>query len=141
MKNKAATDDDKTLYGGKGLVAKELKNAPMVINEKVFPHRCAAQTDCYDCGQPINRGETMMVSAVEITKGMQGTSPRYNLHEACYEVVGRVISIIGKAQTHTMKGRATLQGIWNENAEAIRSADAELADMIQGVFGKPKKAK
>lgn len=132
--NKPAIDKD--LYDRRGMIDKGLKSQPLRIVEQPHQHRATVETDCHDCGQLIAQGEPFVVSALDCTKGVRGTGYRYSIHMACYDIVGRVVALLGKEATHTFEGRAPLTELWKLNKAAIRAGDAELADMLEGAFGK-----
>lgn len=129
---------DKELYGKAGVSGLNAK-APLVITEKPFPHRAADDTICHDCGELIAKGEPFIVSAIEATKGMKGTSTRYSIHAGCYDIVGRVVLVLGKQATHSFDGRPSLRDLWKTHHKDIGAADPELAHMLEAAFGKVKK--
>lgn len=128
---------DKDLYNRGGVVDKDLARSPLRITEKPFPHRMAAEdVTCHDCGQYIAPGEQFMVSALECTKGTKATQYRYSVHLACYDVVGRVVMILGKGATHAFEGRPPLSELWKQHRPAILGADPDLGAMLEMAFGK-----
>lgn len=127
---------DKDLYSRQGVIDKGLKSAPLRVIEQPHTHRAMVDTECHDCGQIIAQGEPFVVSAIECTKGVRGTQYRYSIHMACYDIVGRVVLILGKDATHAFEGRPSLREIWKAHAKAIGDADPELAGMLEGAFGK-----
>lgn len=129
---------DKDLYSRQGVIDKGLKSQPLRITERPFQHRATVETDCYDCGQLIAQGEPFIVSALECTKGVRGTQHRYSVHLACYDIVGRVVAILGKDATHAFEGRPSLREMWKAHAKAIGAAVPELAGMLEQAFGKVK---
>lgn len=129
---------DKQLYGTGGVSSLNPK-APLVVTEKPHQHRAAADTPCHDCGQLIAKGEPFIVSAIEATKGLKGTNHRYSIHLACYDIVGRVVLIVGKAVTHGFDGRPPLTEMWKTHHKKIGAADPVLASELEGAFGKVKK--
>lgn len=133
----SAARQDPRLYGKAGVADGLNPKAPLVITEKPHQHRCASETECYDCGNLIAKGEPMVVSALDITQGMKGKAPRYNIHLACYDVVGRVVIALGKDATHSFEGRPKLGDLWRLHHVELRRRDKALADMLEGVFGKP----
>lgn len=132
-----AAKSDPRLYGKAGLAAGLNPKAPLVISERPHQHRCASETECYDCGQLIAKGEPMIVSALDITQGMKGKAPRYDIHLACYDVVGRVVIALGKDATHSFDGRPNLRELWRTHHVELRRRDADLAKALEGAFGKP----
>src|SRR6185312_9538584 len=127
--------DDKDLMGRAGAADKSLRKAPLRITEKPHQHRAAEDIECYDCGRYIARGEPFVVSALECTKGTKGVAHRYDVHIACYDIVGRVVIILGKDATHSFEGRPSLRDLWAKNKKAIREGDQELAEMLEEAFG------
>lgn len=131
-----AVRTDPRLYGKAGVADGLNPKAPLQISERDHRHRSASEVECYDCGHLIAKGEPMVVSAVEATQGMKGKSHRYNIHLACYDVVGRVVMVLGKDATHSFEGRPSLLDLWRLHHVEIRRRDGELAKLLEGAFGK-----
>lgn len=135
----STTDDEAYrkagLRPGSGMTDGLNPNGPLQISEKPHQHRAVADTPCHDCGNIISKGEAMVVSALECTQGMNGRSYRYNIHQNCYPVVGRLIMAVGKDKTHGFEGRKPLTDLWDEHRDTIRARDPELAKTLEGAFG------
>lgn len=127
---------DKALYDRGGVSGLNPK-APLQITEKSFQHRAQAEVECHDCRRLIAKGEPMMVSSLECTQGTRGKTHRYEIHLACYGVVGQVVAELGKDATHSFEGRPGLHKLWKDHHAAIRRADKKLAAMLEQGFGKP----
>jgi hypothetical protein len=128
---------DPRLYGKAGVADGLDPKAPLQVTEKGHPHRCASETECYDCGNLIAKGEAMVVSNIEAVQGLKGKSHRYQIHLACYEVVGQVINLVGKAETHSFEGRPSLVELWRQHHALIRQRDKDLAAKLEKGLGKP----
>lgn len=133
----SAPRQDPRLYGKAGVADGLSAKTPLTITEKDHPHRCAGDTECHDCGNLIAKGEPMIVSAVDCTQGTKGKSHRYQIHQACYGIVGRVVMLLGKNATHSFEGRPSLRELWKQNHEVIRQRDKNLADTLEKGLGKP----
>lgn len=131
------TRSDPKLYGKGGVAAGLNPKAPLTITEKDHRHRAVSECECHDCGNLIAKGEPHVVSAVECTQGMRGKSHRYNVHEACYGIVGRVVLALGKEATHSFEGRPSLLDLWRLHHVEIARRDKELAKTLEAAFGKP----
>lgn len=133
----AQARQDPRLYGKAGVADGLNPKAPLMVTERDHPHRSAAETECHDCGHLIAKGEPMIVSAVDCTQGTKGRSHRYQIHQACYGIVGRVILVLGKDACHSFDGRPSLRELWAKHHEAIRKRDKQLADTLEKGLGKP----
>ena len=127
---------DKHLYSKAGVSGLDPKT-PLKIEEKHHAHRSASDCECHDCGRLLVKGEPMVVSSIECTQGVKGRTHRYEVHLACYDVVGEVVNALGKDATHTWEGRPPLSQLWAEHHKAIRKADKALAAKLEAGFGKP----
>lgn len=130
-------DDEKVLYGRAGKADGLNPKKPLEVQEKQRTDRAQTEGPCHDCGHLIAKGEVHVVSSVECTEGMKGTTHRYSIHEACYPVVGQVVAVLGKEATHTFAGRPPLTELWKQHHQAIRRQDVALATMLQQAFGEP----
>lgn len=113
------------------------KNKPLTVTEKAYQHRATMEMDCHDCGNLISKGEPYQQSNVTAEQGFNAKSHRYECHLACYDVVGRVVMILGKEKTHSFDGRPSLRQMWADHHAEINAADDGLGAMLQGAFGKP----
>jgi len=128
---------DPRLYGTGGVADGLDPRAPLRVTEKPHQHRSASECECYDCGNLIAKGEPIVISALECTQGTKGKTYRYNVHLACYDVVGRVVLALGKDATHSFDGRPNLRDLWAAHHADIRKADKELAAQLEQGLGKP----
>jgi hypothetical protein len=127
---------DKDLYGSGGVSGLDPK-APLKTEEKHNTTRALSEVECHDCGQLIAKGEPMIVSSLECTQGTKGRTHRYEIHLACYEVVGEVVNVLGKQACHGFNGRPPLTKLWAEHSATVRKASKTLAKQLEGAFGKP----
>lgn len=128
---------DEGAYSTRGEAPGLNPNKRLEVTEKGSTHRAVADMDCYDCGNLINRGESHIISKVEASKGMNAVTHRYDIHEDCYGMVGQVVSLLGKDETHGFDGRPSLRDLWKRHAKDIRAKDAAIADLLEGAFGRP----
>lgn len=132
-----AAKADPRLYGNAGVADGLDPKLPLQITEKDHRYRNASACECHDCGFEIAKGEAMVVSAIQCLRGVHGKSHRYNIHEACYAIVGRVVMLLGKEATHTFEGRPSLRDLWKQHHVTIKKGSKELYEMLLKGLGKP----
>jgi hypothetical protein len=126
---------DEEVYGRQGVADGLDPKKPLECHEKSRTDRAVSEIECHDCGYLISKGESYIASSLECTQGVKGQVHRYAIHEACYQMVGQVVALLGKETTHTFAGRPSLRDLWKDHGKGIRAKDAAIADLLEGAFG------
>lgn len=123
------------LYGGGGLVDEKLLTQPIKAEERHNKHRAVDNEPCFDCGNMIDKGNVKIVSVVTLTQGVKAQTWSMSIHPECYEVLGKVMSILPiEARTIAGRGRPSLRDLWAQHRAAIEDADYRLGRMLSAAF-------
>lgn len=140
MTQRALTDKEQAeaMYAGGGLVSNEQLTKPMKVTEKHSDRHTAKQdTPCYDCGRIITQTTQMVISNVSISQGFNAQSFTYEIHPACYRILGQLIRIIPIEGAHLWgKGRASMRDLWKANIDRVEDANPALAAILERAFGR-----